>query len=263
MFLIDSAKNVALPKLELIAEKIVLPAHRPEISRSRLLNILAGSLTSCTSTILSGRAGTGKTSLALEFARTCGRPIAWYKVDAPEADLAIFFAYLVASIRQSRPRFGMNTLLPLVKIADEDHVRLLTEAFIYELEEDTNPLLIVIDDLHLVYDSPWLVPFFRRVLPLLPSHVHMLITSRTMPPAPLWRMRSKQTLLVINEETLAFSRPEAIALFESYGLSNDYASIALDHTHGRAAALAGFAAALKTKRNSVDLTADTRPLNRH
>jgi LuxR family maltose regulon positive regulatory protein len=110
---------------------------------------------------------------------------------------------------------------------------------VYELAESEagDPLLIVIEDLHLVSDSDWLVPFFRRLLPLLPSEVHMLVTSRSLPPAPLWRMRSKQSLVVIDEETLAFTRPEAVALFESYGLNQDQANIALDHTHGRAVAL--------------------------
>jgi len=100
-------------------------------------------------------------------------------------------------------------------------------------------------DLHLVSDSDWLMLFFGRLLPLLPSDVHVVITSRSLPPAPLWRMRSKQSLVVIDEATLSFTRPEAIALFESYGLSNEQASIALDHTHGRAGALDDFAAFLQ------------------
>jgi len=95
----------------------------------------------------------------------------------------------------------------------------------------------VIEDLHLVSDCDWLVPFFSRLLPLLPSDVHMLITSRNLPTPPLWRLRSKQFLVVIDETTLAFSRAEAIFLFESYGLTGEQACIALDHTHGRAGAL--------------------------
>jgi ATP/maltotriose-dependent transcriptional regulator MalT len=66
--------------------------------------------------------------------------------------------------------------------------------------------LVVIEDLHLVSDSDWLVPFFSRLLPLLPSEVHVLITSRSLPPAPLWRMRSKQSLVVIDEARCAFTR---------------------------------------------------------
>jgi LuxR family maltose regulon positive regulatory protein len=122
----------------------------------------------------------------------------------------------------------------------------VAESFIYELVESGNrPLLIVIEDLHLVCDSAWVMPFVRRSLPLLPPEVHVLITSRTMPPAPMWRMRSKQTLAVIDEETLNFNRQEAIDFFETHGHSAEEACIAFDHTHGRAAALANFAATLE------------------
>ncbi len=247
MFLIDSSPNLAGANAELITEKICEPAPPPRVSRARLLSMLEKSMAAGTSTIISGRAGTGKTSLAVDFARKCGRPIAWYKVDAPEADPKLFFQYLVASIREQRPGFGATSLMPLVGVVDLDHIAWLTEAFVYELAEGegAGPLLLVIEDVHLVSDSDWLVPFFTRLLPLLPSNVHVLITSRSLPPAPLWRMRSKQSLVVIDEETLAFTRLEVIALFDSYGVSSEQANIALDHTHGRAAALDEFAAFIK------------------
>jgi LuxR family maltose regulon positive regulatory protein len=244
MFLLDDSYELANAKLDIIAEKITKPALPPPVSRPRLVEMLEKSMTAGTSTIITGRAGTGKTSLVADFACQCGRPVAWYKVDAPDADPRIFFQYLITSIRERQLGFGNRSLMPLVKMVDLGHMAWLTEAFVYELAEGeaARPLLIVIEDLHLVFDSDWLVPFFSRLLPLLPSDVHVIITSRSLPPAPLWRMRSKQSLVVIDEETLAFTRPEAIALFESYGLSSEQANIALDHTHGRAAALDEFAA---------------------
>src|SRR5688572_4490461 len=259
MFLIDSSHTLAGTTVELITEKICEPAPPPRVSRARLLRMLEQSMAAGTSTIISGRAGTGKTSLAVDFARKCGRPVAWYKVDAPDADPRLFFQYLVASIREQRPGFGAGSLMPLVAIADLDHIAWLTEAFVYELAEGegAGPLLLVIEDVHLVSDSEWLEPFFGRLLPLLPANVHVLITSRSLPPAPLWRMRSKQSLVVIDEETLAFTRLEVVALFESYGLSSQQANIALDHTHGRAAALDEFAAFLQRSEG----TAQMRPAN--
>lgn len=255
MFLMDSAHDLISGSRELITEKIAPPAESARVSRPRLLKMLEESMAAGTSTILSGRAGSGKTALGVDFANHCGRPVAWYKVDAPDADPKLFFHYLINSIREHRPGFGTKSLLPLAQVADPDRIAWLAESFVYELSEgeSAGPLLIVIEDLHLVCDSDWLVPFFQRVLPLLPSEVHMLITSRSLPPAPLWRMRSKQSLVVIDESTLAFTRPEAVALFESYGLSGEAAGIALDHTHGRAAALDEFASFLQ---ESEGTTAD-------
>ena len=81
--------------MQIILDKITLPSEQPRISRTRLLNMLHGSLTNCTSTIVNGRAGTGKTLLAADFAHRCGRRVAWYKVDASDGDLQVFFRYLV------------------------------------------------------------------------------------------------------------------------------------------------------------------------
>jgi LuxR family transcriptional regulator, maltose regulon positive regulatory protein len=228
-----------MKSMQLILDKITPPVELPRLSRVRLLNTLHGSLASCTSTIINGRAGTGKTMLATDFARRSGRRVAWYKVDGSDSDLRVFFQYLIESVRRERPRFGYEMLVRLLEETSAlEDVPLLAESFVYELiESGSDPLLIVVDDLHLVYDAEWVVPFFRRLLPLLPSEAHMLITGRSLPPAPLWRMRSKQTLCVMEESDMAFTEEEAKKLFQSYGLKERQALAAHAQTRGRAAAL--------------------------
>jgi LuxR family maltose regulon positive regulatory protein len=231
--------------MQLIIDKITRPSQLPGLVRPRLLGMLQNSLESCTCTVISGRAGTGKTSLAADFAQSSDRPVAWYKVDAPDGELAVFFDYLAATIRQQRPSFNEEAIRSLAAGAKPGDMTLFSEQFVFELiEDDSNPLLIVIEDLHLVCDTEWLVPFLERFLPLAPREVHILLTSRTLPPAPLWRMRSKQTLNVIDESSLAFTREEAVALFETYGLSRQHAYMAFDRTNGRAAALDKYASML-------------------
>ena len=231
-------------KMFLIPEKTTLPKLRPGIVRPRLLVMLQKSLDSCTSTVVSGRAGTGKTALAVTFARTCGRPVAWYKVDASDIEFRVFLRYLVSSIAQQRPGFGEETLAALDYSSADDSMT-PANSFLYELlEYQGKPLLVVLEDLHLISEGEWLMPFLCRLLPLLPRKVHILITSRTMPPGPLWRMRSKQTLKVIDEEMLAFTQAEALELFETYGLSSKLARAACERTRGRASSLAGYAVAL-------------------
>ncbi len=225
--------------MQLILDKITTPCELPTVTRTRLLAVLEESLATCTSTVVNGRAGTGKTSLATDFAHNCGRLVAWYKVDASDSGLRIFFQYLVESVRRQRPDFGHEALTRLLdETATIEDVPLLAEAFVYELlESSAQPLLIVIDDLHLVYDAEWVVPFFRRLLPLLPMDAHILITGRSLPPAPLWRMRSKQMLCVVEEPMLAFTEEETKRLFEAYGLTEREVKDALVETHGRAAVL--------------------------
>jgi LuxR family maltose regulon positive regulatory protein len=223
--------------VQVIAEKINPPQELPRVSRGRLLSLLAESMEVCNSTIIHGRAGTGKTMLAADFARRCGRPSAWYKLDAPDCELHVFLRYLCAAVARVRPGFGRKTLEGAGTGAGVDDVPVLVESLIYELLETAEPLLVVIDDLHLVYDAEWVTPFFRRLLPLLPREVHVVLLGRGMPPAPLWRMRSKQTLCVLEEEALAFTGTEARALFASYGLTAAAADAALKPTRGRASTL--------------------------
>jgi LuxR family maltose regulon positive regulatory protein len=231
------------PEEHFIHKKIAIPAARPRTSRLRLLKLLAENVISANATVVNGRAGTGKTALAADFARHAGRAVAWYKVDAADNDLRLFCEYLAASVRMQRPSINPGRLLELTETIESDRAELLAEAFVFQLSEArSEPLLIVIEDLHLVYDADWVVPFFRRFLPLLPADVHVLITCRSLPPNPLWRLRSKQMLRVVEETELAFTVDEAIALFETYGLSEEHARVAWNQTNGRAATIAEFAA---------------------
>ena len=223
--------------VQVIPEKITPPDELPRVSRGRLLRTLAESAEGCNSTIVAGRAGTGKTMLAADFARRSGRRVAWYKLDAPDSEFAVFLRHLCASLGAARPGFGAQTLERLGGRAGVDDVPLAVEYLVYELSESSEPALVVIDDLHLVYDAEWMVPFFRRWLPLLPREVHVMLLGRSLPPTPLWRMRSKQTLCVLEEEMLAFTLEEARDLYASYGLSAAGAAAALKETRGRAATL--------------------------
>jgi LuxR family maltose regulon positive regulatory protein len=215
----------------IIPDKITVPLELPRISRHRLVEKLTNSLNTCSLTIINGRAGTGKTTLVRDFAWQCGRRVAWYKVDASDNDPLVFFRYFIASISVQWPGFGRGLT---EKSLREDMPR-LAESLAYELDHPIAPLVVVLDDLHLVYDAEWTVPFFGRFSPLLPLDVHLIMIGRIPPPAPLWRMRSKQTLCLIDESDLAFTSSETALLLESYGLPRSAASGVLARSQGRAA----------------------------
>ena len=234
--------------MKLIASKITIPIETPRVCRQGLLDTLRGNLESCHATVINGRAGTGKTMLAIDFVRRYVRRAAWYKVDAPDMSLPVFMEYLVASVARVRPGFGRQTLelqaqsfgtdgIGRAGARGDSDVAGLAEAFVYDLERKSEPLVLVIDDLHLIYDADWIVPFFHRLLLLLPAGTHMLILERGLSPAPMWRLRSKQRTFVITEQMLTFTLTEAEELFFGYGLSAEEARLAHKQTGGRAAAL--------------------------
>src|SRR5205085_9079711 len=171
-------------------------------------------------------------------------------VDAADADVRVFAQYLVAAVRAQHPGFGRKTLALLPATRTPEEAALLAESFVYEMTmlEADEPLLVVLDDLHLIYDADWFVHFFHRLLPLLPAEAHMLLAGRTLPPAPLWRLRSKQTLRVIDEAALLFTQAEVAELLTSYGLYTEAAPGILEITRGRAAALDMAAHEVSTRR---------------
>src|SRR6185503_8996883 len=94
----------------LIHEKIVVPEPSSRVSRFRLLRMLQENQASYNATIIYGRAGTGKTSLAADFARHAGRAVAWYKVDAADCDLRLFCEYLARTVGRHRESINADRL---------------------------------------------------------------------------------------------------------------------------------------------------------
>src|SRR5262245_47984453 len=96
--------------MNLIASKINIPAETPLVCRHRLLDALRENVKSCQAFVINGRAGAGKTMLAVDFVRRYVGRAAWYKVDAPDISLPVFMEYLVASVARVSPGFGRQTL---------------------------------------------------------------------------------------------------------------------------------------------------------
>jgi LuxR family maltose regulon positive regulatory protein len=214
-------------------KKVSIPAGFARVTRERLFNRLNQSLENCNLTVVHGRAGTGKTLLAADFSRQCGRKVAWLSLDASDGDPARFLRYLIAAVQPHHPYFG-GDLTP-GQLGD---VTKLAESLAWELEFPETPTLIVLDNLHRVYDTEWVSPFFSRFSSLLPPNAHLVLLGRIIPPAPLWRMRSKQTLTVIDEFELAFNSVEIAALTDSFGLPRSAATWISRESRGRASTVA-------------------------
>jgi ATP/maltotriose-dependent transcriptional regulator MalT len=106
-------------------------------------------------------------------------------------------------------------------------------------EKDQRPLL-VLDGIHHLFDADWFGEFFNILQPSLAETADVLLLCRSRPPNPLWRLRSKQQLDLIDEKTLAFDRDETILLLKQVGRSHADAARIHEETFGRVSKLLPF-----------------------
>jgi LuxR family transcriptional regulator, maltose regulon positive regulatory protein len=243
-----SAKSIE--RVRLIADKICVPAIRQSVERPRLIEHLEKCLQQTGATLVKGRAGTGKTALAAEFARQTTRAaVAWYNIEAADADWQVFAKYLAGCFYELCP--GSKAALQEI-VGDapgKEQIAQITEAIAGCLAESARekPLLIVLDDVHHVFDADWFEEFFQSFIFSLTEDMHLLMLSRSEPPLPIWRMRSKQFLSVVDEDLLTFTTGEAVELFRSCGVSAKAALVAHQESYGRVGKLAQIADAFANK----------------
>jgi len=225
--------------VHVLREKLEIPQVSGVIKRQRVEGILRKSLSQFPATLVSGRAGTGKTTAVAELARVFERS-AWYSVEPADIDWNVFAHYFAASVLGAvQSKASVADVLP-----DEIHasqsaiatflINLFAEA---ETELLHEPLLIVLDGIHHLFDAEWFGEFFSLLLSSLPENTNLLLLCRSKPPGPLWRLRSKQQLNVIDEKLLAFNLAETVELLKRAGVSRSDAERAHAATFGRIAKL--------------------------
>lgn len=214
--------------IHVLPEKLNIPRSDNLIERPRLTELLNRSLSRFSAAIISGRAGTGKTTLAAEFASMSERS-GWCSLDSADADWHIFSAHFAAAVsKASNIESGSKTESGEAYIED----------FLISVCSGPDVVdLIVLDDIHHLFDAPWFNDFFSLLIGSIPFRPHLLMTSRSRPPAPLWRMRSKQALEIIDEKLLDFNRIETEQLFDLYGIEMSLVDIAYSNSFGRVSQL--------------------------
>lgn len=217
-------------RIHLFADKMRVPEFKNFIPRPRLTELLEKSAKQFGATLVTGRAATGKSALAAEFSARFDR-VAWYQIDTAETDWPLFARYFTAI-------FGED--FDELKEASWEIVLFLEKLLAKVAGQSGERILIVLDDIHNVFDAGWFSEFFASLLYALTPEMNLLMLSRTKPPQPLWRARSKQVLNVIDEKLLAFNLDETAQLFKSHGLKRKQSEIAHKKTFGRVSRLQQF-----------------------
>jgi ATP/maltotriose-dependent transcriptional regulator MalT len=226
---VGGTSTSASSKITIIKEKFRLPAVGSIVSRKRLLDLLDRSIEQYGATLVSGRAGTGKTTLAAEFAMK-QRKASWYTVEPADSDWREFSsAFLACLFDKQRPNsatFGSDP-------SEASISNLLSYTFSRMARQRVKPRLIVLDNVHRLFDAVWFSDFFRQLVISLDANARLLMLCRSKPNAPLWRLRSKQMLNVIDETMLELTDEEAIEIGLTQGVSKEIALSALKRSYGR------------------------------
>ena len=200
-------------------------------------------------------AGSGKTALLADWARSGGHPAAWLSLDDADNDPARFWRHAVAALDRACP--GIEERVgPLLGPPAPSSFEGLVTALINELaaEPGDGQALLVLDDYHLI-GSPPVHASLDFLLEHRPPGLHPVLASRADPPLPLARLRARGQLAELRAPELRFTADEAAALLAGKRVGADLPDAAMtalaDRTEGWAA---GLQLAALSLRGQADVT---------
>jgi len=202
--------------------KLLPPRPAPEIlARPRLLERLQANLT-LPLTLVTANAGSGKTTLIADFLRKQERPYVWYQLDHTDADPAVFLGYLAYGIQQRVPGFGQTTFAFLQQAQElAQQPERAADVLLNEILEGVEQqMILVLDDYHHLGAQTPVHAVLDRLIAYLPDVIHVIIISRDIPPLTLARLRSQDSLSIIDRADLLFTDEETQELLRKvFGLA--------------------------------------------
>jgi LuxR family transcriptional regulator, maltose regulon positive regulatory protein len=237
--------------------KIIAPKRRPEIViRPRLIDAIYDLLDKKL-ILISAPAGSGKSSLLVDFVDQSEIPVCWLSLDELDQEPQRFLSYFAACIHQRFPAFGKESYAALGNISSvEKDIERLVIVFTNEIHQNIpEHFAIVVDDYHFVDQVPEIRPFINRFVQLAGENCHLILASRTLPSLPdLHLLVAREQMGGISFEDLAFLPEEIQAFFRQNSdqrLSMDDAKSLAEETDGWITSLSSLSHIDKDKQQGV------------
>jgi LuxR family maltose regulon positive regulatory protein len=174
--------------------------------------------------------------------------VAWLSLDERDNEVARFLVHLEVALREAHPELDGPVATQLQGPGGGTlPVEALLTSLVNRLLELSHPLLLVLDDLHLM-DEREAYEALELLVEHLPPRVHLLLLTREDPPLSLSRLRVRGEMVELRAADLRFSREESVRfLNEAMGLGLTEAQVARleERTEGWAAGLQLAALALQ------------------
>jgi len=196
----------------LIPSKLSRPVRQQNtVVRDRLLTKLSAA-PHYRLTLVASPAGYGKTTLVAHWA--AGKSdLGWYSLDESDNLPERFASYLIAAIQQACGGHCGKSEALSQKHQYASLPALFAQLFV-ELSDWHRPLLLVIDDYHLISNEA-IHEGMRFFLRHQPENLSLVVLSRTLPPLGIANLRVREQLLELNAAHLAFTHPETQQFFDN------------------------------------------------
>jgi len=205
---------------ELLGDKLRIPQPGvPVLRRSRLIDLIEQAAAHRV-TVVSGPAGAGKTVACASWAAAtpAARRVAWLTLDEADRDPARFWTYVRTALIRV-PGVPADFARALQDAAPDGYPLRLVEA----AQLLTEPLTLVLDDVHELADGPVLAGL-DLLLRHVPPALRLILSGRCPPRLALARLRVSGDLADVSTGDLACAADEADAYFAILGLDVDAAA---------------------------------------
>lgn len=218
-------------------------------------------------TLVSAPAGFGKTTLVAHWlhhqaakplshhpALTANLGVAWVSLAEGDNHPQQFWGYLLEALETSQPGLG-TPYLALFQLPELPPIERLLTALINTLIAQDQPMLLVLDDYHLI-ENQTIHLALSFLIEHLPPCLHVVLITRTDPPLPLARLRAQGDLLELRTNDLRCTTDE-IRIFLTnvlqLQLSDDALATVATRTEGWLAGLQLFGLWLQGQSNPNSL----------
>jgi LuxR family maltose regulon positive regulatory protein len=164
--------------LPLLKTKFYIPPRRPNlVLRPRLMARMEEALRLQHSlTLISARAGSGKTTLVSEWLHQQERPSAWLSLDENDNDPRRFFSHLLEALRQLGMAIGVTGLSER-EIYDFPPAEAVITELINEIVASSIPFILVFDDYHVIQND-WVHAAIGFLVEHGPPRMHLVLITR-------------------------------------------------------------------------------------
>jgi LuxR family transcriptional regulator, maltose regulon positive regulatory protein len=199
-----------------LATKLFAPARRPQlVARPRVAERLDTTLDAGHRlTLVSAPAGFGKTTLLSDWLtdldqRQKHTRVGWLSLDDGDNDMTRFVVHLVAALQ----RAGLDIDAAVLESLSSAPATAALTPLVNDLSragehQPGQQWIVVLDDYHAIEASE-VHEAVTFLLDRLPDHLHLVMATRSDPPLPLARLRSRGQLTELRAIDLRFTPAEA------------------------------------------------------